>query len=1098
MRRLRFMGRAVTAASLMVAAGVAVNQVLDGGKLSWSWGYLALVFTVLGALTQAAPQTMPPSPQATLRRKGSQRDYLRRVRSSVDQMETIGLVTQAEFVLRTQQVYVDVMLQPKTVAAAVTDSGIGPTPPPLEASVGHRASLSSFLRRGCVLAVLGAAGSGKTTLARYTALEIAGRRRWRAERREWWRRRQIPVLLYLRDHAEAILAEEPKGLPQIAVAAQSLEGVVPAEWLERRLARSQCVILLDGLDEVADIQSRTRVVRWVEAQISRYPGNAFVITSRPQGYDTNRLTRADILQVQRFTNHQIHAFLQAWYRTIEHRARQADPQEINRLATRAAEDLFQRINGRTTLYDLAANPLLLTMIANVHRYRGSLPGNRAALYEEVCQVLLHRRQEAKNLTHTELDGLSGDKKERIVQELALYMMRHRQRDIPVQDAQRAIRPVLERTAPAFTPEEFLTQARRSGLLLEHQYGHYGFAHLTLQEYLAAALIPGHASRRQLLIDNVSDPWWRETTLLWAARADASPVVAACLAARTVTALNLAYACADEASELDPALRAQLDQLLTTTPTDPDEIRLLDGVAAARDLQDTHALDDEGTRICARPISHDLWNRYATRARHAPLATGAAASLWTADLKAFLTWLNNLFTDGASYRLPSPSEARHALSSDLYPIPGTILYAADTDWASDRGQVRLVPSESAPHPHRPTQQQINAYTNLILDHTHLLFRLLFPHSALTFPQLLTYARPRNLLRPEHQLLHNLDLACALAMDHVLALHGAPALDPSRALARDRARDLAHDLDHARAFDRDRDLVLNRVITRARDLAHDLDLDLDLDPDLDGDSDVVFASNRARALAHNLGRALDLACVPDSDLARVPDSDLDFAHHLDLARALDVDLAGARTRTRTLDLTPIVGPAPGLSLDRDFGLTLDVACARAVTRSALGSLDLRSVVSLGEACLQLMRCLGKSESAESRRRRQGREALSLSQFLHHELSAAPTWTPADDPAMALDDALKLANSLSASDTAALIENALVLAAPLWSRSRPVGQSDMVLSATSVLAALTSSRERAPELARRLCGALCTLMALTPDMHTDPEDMTGRVKLPILVRT
>jgi hypothetical protein len=37
------------------------------------------------------------------------------------------------------------------------------------------------------------------------------------------------------------------------------------------------------------------------------------------------------------------------------------------------------------------------MIATVHRYRGALPGSRVDLYGEICQVMLWRRQEAKNL-----------------------------------------------------------------------------------------------------------------------------------------------------------------------------------------------------------------------------------------------------------------------------------------------------------------------------------------------------------------------------------------------------------------------------------------------------------------------------------------------------------------------------------------------------------------------------------------------------------------------------------------------------------------------------------------------------------------------------
>ncbi|TDC83515.1 NACHT domain-containing protein [Actinomadura sp. 7K507] len=973
---MRIVGRTLIAASLVVAAGVAVNQIYSNGNLSWSWGYFALVFTVLGALVQAPQAAAPstettPSPPGTVRRRGgSRREYLRRMRSAVDQMETIGLVTQAEFVLRTRQVYVDVRLRPRTVSDVVTDTGIGPGS---NAEAGRRASLASFLTGGRVLAVLGAAGSGKTTLARHTALEMV-ERPWSGWRRRGW----LPVLLYLRDHAEGIQAEEPDGLARIAAAEPWLNGAVSVEWMEQRLARGQCLVLLDGLDEVADARDRSRVVQWVEEQISRYPDNAFVVTSRPLGYEGNRLSSADVLHVQRFTSRQIRDFLHAWYRAIERRSREGDPQEIDRIAAQAANDLFQRISGRPTLYDMAANPLLLTMIANVHRYRGSLPGSRAALYEEVCQVLLHRRQEAKNLTGTEpdgLSGLSGEKKERVVQELAWYMMRRNLRDIPAEEAERAVRAVLQRTAPDVSPETFLLHVKRSGLLLEHQYGRYGFAHLTLQEYLAAALVPGHASRRQLLVDNVSDPGWRETTLLWAARADASPVVEACLDARTVPALSLAYACLDEAREVDLALRERLETLLATTPSDPDEIRLLDGVAAARALQDTHALDDAGTRICANPVPHELWARYAAHTHERVVPFGPEDGLWAAEIEGFLTWLNSLFGDGASYRLPTPSEASHALSSDLVPRDGTSLYAADDAVRGEPSEMRFITAAPDQHPYRPTPLQIDAYPGLILDHTHFIFRLLRPSSSrLTFRELAAYVGPRDLTQPEHRLLHTVDLALdlALAVSHDSVTHRLTldrVLESARGLDLDLgfsnspgADDFGHafsnalirTLDHARTLNREigagfteddfttvgveplarvlTDLLAREARRRglntdnhfalgyARD--HDLDpaLDRDLDRAIDRAIERALATIFARALAfaptldraRDLDRVLDRALARDRELARALASALDCTHALD--RALDLDLDREPGRDRAVLF------ARALDRDRDLARTL----------------------------------------------------------------------------------------------------------------------------------------------------------------------------------
>ena len=75
------------------------------------------------------------------------------------------------------------------------------------------------------------------------------------------------------------------------------------------------------------------------------------------------------------------------------------------------------------------NPLLLTMIVNVHRYRGALPGSRADLYSEICQVMLWRRQEAKQLPLQ----MSGDKKVAILGGLAYVMMGRSVSDVSLAD-----------------------------------------------------------------------------------------------------------------------------------------------------------------------------------------------------------------------------------------------------------------------------------------------------------------------------------------------------------------------------------------------------------------------------------------------------------------------------------------------------------------------------------------------------------------------------------------------------------------------------------------------------------------------------------------
>jgi hypothetical protein len=1100
---LRWLGFSVFLGSLAVAGGAAINQLFTGDhQLSWSAAYFALIFTVLGAMLNQLPARTGRGEG-----KASRRRYLRRVRASVEQMETIGLVTQAEYVLRTRQVYVDVVLQPRPVTETVTDSGVGGVTPE---AMGTRMPLSSFLKRGCVLAVLGAAGSGKTTLVRYTALEMA-EQRWWPWKAEFWRPRQIPVLLYLRDHIQAIMAEPPGNLGAVAAAAPWLEGAVAEAWLQRRLERGRCVVLLDGLDEVADARERAAVARWVDTQISRYPGNSVLVTSRPVGYDDNRVARADVLQVQRFSHSQIQEFLSAWFRAIEHRARRgADPGEIDRIAARGADDLVRRITAMPALLDLAANPLLLTMIANVHRYRGSLPGSRADLYSEMCQVLLHRRQEAKNLTapHPALDDLSGDAKERLIRRLAWEMMLRRQRDIPAADAEAAIGPLPYTPGPVLTAQAFLDYARRSGLLLEHQPGHYGFAHLSLQEYLAAVHVPGDERRRRVLIDHVGDSWWRETILLWAAHNDASHIVEACLAVRTVPALSLAYACADQAAELDRRLRDQLTGLLTGTPADLAEARLLDGVAADRQLRESTRLDD-GTAICAAPVSQDLWNRYLRpfHSGDSPASSPAPAStavseparvVWAAGLPGFLDWLNGLSDDGPPYRLPFRAE--------LAQLPAWAKIGHGTVWTFDEADgYHLYQPEGISHPHSPTPEQLRAYPSLIIDRLYLLLHLA-SNTELQLSRLLVYGYldagvdlPRH---PEDQLIQALDLLAAI--EAVEALDVDLDLDRDLYRARDLAHGLAHDLAHDSGLRRDGFSVRVSAldIDVARDLAPGLAFALDraLDRDLRADDiararEFVPELDAARAIALDLTRTDDLTRAIALDLTRTRDLtraialDLDRGHAHGLALDLDTHLALYRARAHDLHR------AHGLALDRARDLAFGLDRASTPDRARDLALYLTLAVAHG-LDLDLARDLAVARLLHSNPRypeitgagigllegwtaRSGKATPGFFVFVADALADCGKARPQDDPLRTLE---RISAQIEDAWTRELLVRALKLIAPLQGDDPPL-QDDLVLAAALVLAAILGGpqgEEGSGLHVALLKSVLATLIALTIPDH------------------
>ena len=163
--------------------------------------------------------------------------------------------------------------------------------------------------------------------------------------------------------------------------------------------------------------------------------------------------------------------------------------------------------------------------------------------------------------------------------------------------------------PSVTGEAFLDDIARNGLLVEAAAGRYAFTHLTFQEYLAARHVGAAPDLVKSLADNVGDPWWHETILLYAATADASPVVRACLDSGTIPALTLAFDCA-EAEHRDrprpaPAPRARAPRGPTSRAARAEHRRLIAGVQAARLVRRT-LTTAAGTRVCARAVPADLY------------------------------------------------------------------------------------------------------------------------------------------------------------------------------------------------------------------------------------------------------------------------------------------------------------------------------------------------------------------------------------------------------------------------------------------------------------------------------------------------------------
>jgi NACHT domain len=775
-----------------------------------------------------------------------------------------GLVYSPEF----SEVYVDVALRPR-------DPG---TVPPSDLTAddlddlpvqGQRRLLSDFLGRPRprVLAVIGAPGSGKTALLRHTASQLCGRR--------WGQRRKIPVLLYLRDHAEAIAADPHVALSALFAAAV-LDRYGLAEvpgWMDGRLRARKCVVLLDGLDEVACQEDRLKVSEWVSKLVARYPGNEFVVTSRPLGYNSAPVEAWITVQTQPFTAEQVSRFVRGWYLAMErHSTSRAGPADISGSAGEKADDLLFRLRDSEALRELTVNPLLLTMTATLHRDgrdKGALPERRAELYAQICRVLLWRRQAAKKLA-VEPDGL---RKERIMRLVAFEMMRSQVRDLSTDDAVAIVRRGIGEEL-AVDARGFLDDVAANGLFVDRGNGDRTFAHSTFQEYLAAAHIKDE-NLQEVLTRAVGDIWWREATLLYAAMADAAPIVQACLAANTVPALALAFDCAEEA-DLPEDLRGRLEHIRASglSLDDPQRRKLMTGVTITRQLRPI-IYGDGGARICARPVTTGIYQYFlddmAARGQHRPpdappaAGNGVATGMRDSDAAAFADWVDDITGGRTVYRLPTRDEIQDpAIRSALTGQPDMLTH-----------HIWLSSGEPGKSP-------------------------LLLHSRGT-------ARSPTIHGTDVQQRSRTDFRDAYLSSTLL-----PLITPLNTTSNDA-----------------RQTLLASILYFARHLANDL-LDIDIDSQIA--EGLLFLRDRALTVARaipldfNLDFTRDRTFAPARDHTR--DHALDLVRDLELALALaEAVLEGTVKRARSLDLDLVrglaLGHAPGNYLGHALSQMLSAA-------------------------------------------------------------------------------------------------------------------------------------------------------------------------------
>jgi len=238
-------------------------------------------------------------------------------------------------------------------------------------------SLDQFMHQLDRTVLLGDPGGGKSTASDYIASEFA---RESSDR--------LPFVVVLREFADG--GDIEKSIVQhIESTCTTLYQCEPPEGaVEYFLLGGKALVIFDGLDELIDTSRRREVTQRVELFSTRYPLCSALVTSRRVGYEQAQLdpTVFNTSELSGFTARDVSAYVNKWFSYV-------DELQGDELAEKTAFFLSEC----STVPDLTATPLMLSLMCIIYRGQGYIPKNRPAVYEHCARLLFEKWDRSRRI-----------------------------------------------------------------------------------------------------------------------------------------------------------------------------------------------------------------------------------------------------------------------------------------------------------------------------------------------------------------------------------------------------------------------------------------------------------------------------------------------------------------------------------------------------------------------------------------------------------------------------------------------------------------------------------------------------------------------------
>jgi hypothetical protein len=338
--------------------------------------------------------------------------------------------------------------------------------------------------RDRLLLVVGDGGSGKSTVLRRIAYELA-RRPIESQKDV-----RIPILLRAQE-----LTEEPfatlidHALRRISILSPGIRQPFTAD----DLTQGRVVVMVDGLDEIGNDLQADSVMQTILRFHSEYPKCQVIVTSRSTQYirTSDYLKSFGPYNIMNFSLAQAEKIIKAF----------AKEQSLS------VEESGEILRQLQEVHGISLTPLIVTIfVATSDITKRDVPPNITELFKKYTELMLGRWDEGKQL----YQQIQAPVKDLVLQQVAFKMHDRRQTSVPANEFREMIHYELKsRGFEEESPLLYEEIIERSGLF-RRDTEKVEFRHLLFQEFFA-----GRAITDSEYIDRVlDDEWWKRPIVFY--------------------------------------------------------------------------------------------------------------------------------------------------------------------------------------------------------------------------------------------------------------------------------------------------------------------------------------------------------------------------------------------------------------------------------------------------------------------------------------------------------------------------------------------------------------------------------------------------------